>query len=100
MANIHLIMCAPAGFLIGALSGHAPGLHVNNFAARIMDLSSAPISEGLTTFQAAAMILAARIPQTFFDTTPAIFIGAPHSGTILAPLPDQAMMRGEMAWKQ
>jgi len=92
MIDITLAVCIALGFALGILSGLTPGLHLNNFAAMLLAISPQLMSQGLTPFQMASIILAASISQTFFDAIPAIFLGAPDSETALTVLPGQRLM--------
>lgn len=92
MIDFITVLCASAGLILGALSGLTPGLHVNNFAAMLLAVSPLLISIGLTPYHVASIILAAAISQTFFDSIPAVFIGAPDSETILTVLPGHGLM--------
>lgn len=87
-----VIPCLIAGFVLGILSGLAPGLHVNNFATMLLAVSPMLIDLGLSPYHIALMILAASISQTFLDSIPAVFIGAPDSDTVLAVLPGHSLM--------
>jgi len=92
MIDLTLAVCIALGFALGILSGLTPGLHLNNFAAMLLAVSPQLMSQGLTPFQMASIILAASISQTFFDAIPAIFLGAPDSETALTVLPGQRLM--------
>jgi putative membrane protein len=92
VADLTLIMCTAIGFLLGVCSGLVPGLHVNNFAALLLVISAEMISRGFTAFHVSVIILAASISQTFFDSIPAIFLGAPEADTALAVLPGHRLM--------
>ena len=92
ITNIALAACLALGFALGIISGLTPGLHLNNFAAMLLALSSTLIALGLTPYEIASIILAASISQTFFDAIPAIFLGAPDSETALTVLPGQRLM--------
>jgi putative membrane protein len=94
MFDFALVICVFVGFLLGAISGLTPGLHINNFAA--LTLAVAPFlldaGLGLGPFHLAAAIFAASISQTFLDSLPAIFVGAPEADTALSVLPGHSMM--------
>jgi putative membrane protein len=92
MADLTLLLCTAIGFLLGVCSGLVPGLHVNNFAALLLAISTEMISRGFTGFHVSAIILAASISQTFFDAIPAIFLGAPEADTALTVLPGHRLM--------
>lgn len=92
LIDLTLAACVAAGLVLGVLSGLTPGLHLNNFAALLLALSPGLRDMGLTSFQMAALILAASISQTFFDSIPAVFLGAPDSETALCVLPGQQLM--------
>lgn len=92
VADLTLLLCTAIGFLLGVCSGLVPGLHVNNFAALLLVVSAEMISRGFTAFHVSAIILAASIAQTFFDSIPAIFLGAPEADTALAVLPGHRLM--------
>jgi putative membrane protein len=92
MIDLIIILCAAAGLILGAISGLTPGIHVNNFAAMLLAASPLLISNGLSPFHVAVVILAAAISQTFFDAIPAVFVGAPDSDTILTVLPGHSLM--------
>lgn len=90
--DVPLLLCIASGFVLGAISGLVPGLHLNNFAAMLLAISPYLLEEGITPFQMASIILAASIAQTFFDSVPAIFLGAPDSDAVLAVLPGHRLM--------
>lgn len=92
MFDLTLALCIALGFFLGVFSGLVPGLHLNNFAAMLLALSPQLMAQGLTPYQAASIILAASISQTFFDAIPAIFLGAPDSEAALTVLPGQRLM--------
>lgn len=92
MVDPILLPCIVFGFLLGVLSGLTPGLHVNNFAAMLLALSPAFMDKGLMPYHVASIILAASISQTFFDTIPAVFVGAPDADTALAVLPGHSLV--------
>ncbi len=92
MMDLLLMLCISIGFLLGAISGLTPGLHVNNFASMLLALSPMLLDKGLLPYHMASMILAASISQTFFDTIPAIFVGAPDADTALAVLPGHSLV--------
>ncbi len=92
MIDLILLPCIALGFLLGGLSGLTPGLHINNFAAMLLALSPALMDHGLTPYHVASIILAASISQTFFDTIPAVFVGAPDADTALAVLPGHSLV--------
>lgn len=80
------------GLILGAISGLIPGLHLNNFASLLLAASPQLMALGLMPFQISCMILAASISQTFFDSIPAVFLGAPDSETALTVLPGNRLM--------
>ncbi len=92
MIDLILLPCIILGFLLGVLSGLTPGLHVNNFAAMLLALSPALMDKGLEPLHVAAIVVAASISQTFFDTLPAVFVGAPDADTALAVLPGHSLV--------
>jgi len=92
MVDPAIMLCAFAGFILGIISGLIPGLHVNNFAALLLAATPLLLGMGLEPLHIAMIILAASISQTFLDTVPAVFIGAPDADTALAVLPGQKMM--------
>jgi putative membrane protein len=92
MVDLLLPLCVAFGFLLGIISGLTPGLHINNFAAMLLALSSVLMAEGLSPYHMATIILSASISQTFFDCIPAIFVGAPDSDTALTVLPGHSLM--------
>lgn len=92
MLDLLAILCLISGFVLGILSGLTPGLHVNNFATMLLAISPALIDLGLAPYHIALMILAASISQTFLDSIPTVFIGAPDSDTVLAVLPGHSLM--------
>jgi putative membrane protein len=92
VADLILLLCTAIGFLLGVCSGLVPGLHVNNFAALLLAISAEMISRGFSAFHVSAIILAASISQTFFDSIPAVFLGAPDADTALAVLPGHRLM--------
>ncbi len=92
MIDLLLPACIAFGFALGIISGLTPGLHLNNFAAMLLAVSPQLMSFGLSPFQMASIILAASISQTFFDSIPAVFLGAPDSETALTVLPGQRLM--------
>jgi putative membrane protein len=92
MIDLVIIQCVFAGLILGAISGLTPGLHVNNFAAMLLAVSPLTMHYGLSPYHMASIILAASISQTFFDTIPAVFVGAPDSDTILTVLPGHSLM--------
>jgi putative membrane protein len=73
-------------------SGLVPGLHVNNFAALLLAISADMISRGFTAYHVSAIILSASVSQTFFDSIPAIFLGATDADAALAVLPGHRLM--------
>ena len=92
MIDLIIVPCIAIGFLLGAISGLTPGLHVNNFASMLLALSPMLMDKGLLPYHVASMILAASISQTFFDTIPAILIGAPDADTALSVLPGHSLV--------
>lgn len=93
--DLYVVPCAAFGFLLGAISGLIPGLHVNTFAAILLGVSPAMMKLGISPYHVAVIILAASISQTFLDAIPTVFVGAPDSDTVLAVLPGhRLMMRG------
>lgn len=92
------------GLLAGALTGLAPGLHVNNVAALVLatqaawggllaflvpDVSSEPETMGLLL---ACFLLATAGSHAVFDFIPAVFLGAPTEDTALATLPGHRLL--------
>jgi len=92
MIDLIIVPCIAIGFLLGAISGLTPGIHVNNFASILLALSPVLIDKGLLPYHIASMILAASISQTFFDTIPAILVGAPDADTALSVLPGHSLV--------
>ncbi|MFB3766656.1 MAG: tripartite tricarboxylate transporter permease [Methanotrichaceae archaeon] len=92
MVDLIIVPCVVMGFLLGAISGLTPGIHVNNFASMLLALSPILMDNGLLPYHIASMILAASISQTFFDTIPAIFVGAPDADTALSVLPGHSLV--------
>jgi putative membrane protein len=92
MIDLILMPCIAIGFLLGAISGLTPGLHVNNFASMLLALSPMLMNKGLSPYHMASMILAASISQTFFDTLPAVLVGAPDADSALAVLPGHRLV--------
>ncbi len=92
MTDVLLPACIAFGFALGIISGLTPGLHLNNFAALLLAISPQLLAMGFSPFQMACIILSASISQTFFDSIPAIFLGAPDSETALTVLPGQRLM--------
>jgi putative membrane protein len=92
MIDLMLMPCIAVGFLLGAVSGLTPGLHVNNFASMLLALSPVLMSKGLAPYHVASMILAASISQTFFDTIPAVLVGAPDADSAMAVLPGHRLV--------
>ena len=95
---ILLIISIFLGFLLGIISGLAPGIHVNNFALILVALSPVFLKMGFPPFYIAIIILSNSITQTFIDIIPSIFLGAPEADTALAVLPGhQLLMEGHGA---
>ena len=92
MIDLIIVPCIAIGFILGTISGLTPGLHVNNFASMLLALSPLLMEKGLLPYHIASMILAASISQTFFDTIPAIFVGAPDADTALSVLPGHSLV--------
>ncbi|MDI9616773.1 MAG: tripartite tricarboxylate transporter permease [Methanothrix sp.] len=90
--DLYVVLCASFGFLLGVISGLIPGLHVNTFAAMLLGASPAMMKLGLSPYHVAVIILAASISQTFLDSIPTVFVGAPDSDTVLAVLPGHRLM--------
>ncbi|HEC56350.1 MAG TPA: hypothetical protein ENI32_00450 [Candidatus Syntrophoarchaeum butanivorans] len=93
-----LISSIAAGYLLGVVSGLAPGIHTNNFA--LVLVASAPLLEsiGVRPIYIVVIILANSITHTFLDIIPSVFLGAPEPDTALALLPGHRLMlegRGE-----
>src|SRR3989304_4634257 len=90
-----LILSIFIGFILGIISGLAPGVHVNNFALVLVALSPLFLNIGFAPFYIAVIILSNSITQTFLDIIPSIFLGAPEADTALAVLPGhQLLMEG------
>jgi putative membrane protein len=92
MIDLLLPACIALGFGLGIIAGLVPGLHLNNFAALLLAVLPQLFAWGLSPFEVAGIILSASISQTFFDSIPAIFLGAPDSDTALTVLPGQRLM--------
>ncbi len=93
-----LIISIFLGFLLGIISGLAPGIHVNNFALILVALSPVFLKMGFPPFYIAVIILSNSVTQTFIDIIPSIFLGAPEADTALAVLPGhQLLMEGRGA---
>lgn len=78
-----LILSIFIGFILGIISGLAPGIHVNNFALVLVALSPLFLNIGFAPFYIAVIILSNSIAQTFIDIIPSIFLGAPEADTAL-----------------
>ncbi|HEY9247389.1 MAG TPA: tripartite tricarboxylate transporter permease [Candidatus Methanoperedens sp.] len=89
---ILLILSIFLGFILGVISGLAPGIHVNNFALILLALSSFFQDMGFTPFYIAVMILSNSIAQTFLDIIPSILLGAPEADTALAVTPGHTLL--------
>jgi len=87
-----LILSIFIGFILGIISGLAPGVHVNNFALVLVALSPLFLNIGFAPFYIAVIILSNSIAQTFIDIIPSIFLGAPEADTALAVLPGHALL--------
>lgn len=87
-----LILSIFLGFILGIISGLAPGIHVNNFALLLVALSPFFQSIGFAPFYIAVVILSNSIAHTFLDIIPSIFLGAPEPDTALAVLPGHVLL--------
>jgi len=92
VAMLECIIYIAIGFLLGAISGLTPGLHINTFAAILLALSPRLLDLGLEPQHLAVLIVASSISQTFLDIIPAVFVGAPDADTSLAVLPGHQLM--------
>ncbi len=90
------------GFGTGAVTGLAPGLHVNNVAALVLATraswiafvlgpwsSSDPATLGLLL---SCYLLATAVSHGVFDFVPSVFLGAPTEETALSILPGHRML--------
>jgi putative membrane protein len=92
------------GVLLGAVTGLAPGLHVNNVAALLLatrdlwagwieslvvDARSDPTLVGILL---SAFLLATAASHSVFSFIPSVFLGAPTEDTALASLPGHRLL--------
>ncbi|MBD3313010.1 hypothetical protein GF345_01050 [Candidatus Woesearchaeota archaeon] len=74
------------GILLGIFTGLTPGIHTNLLA--VMLVSASPLLLQYTSVMALAVfIIAVSVTNTFVDSIPSIFLGAPDSDMALGVLP-------------
>ncbi len=92
------------GVLLGALTGLAPGLHVNNVAALLLAtrelwaswveswVDGAGTDPTLVGVLLSAFLLATAASHSVFSFIPSVFLGAPTEDTALATLPGHRLL--------
>lgn len=90
------------GTATGALTGLAPGLHVNNVAAVVLATRASWVAfllgpwsgedTGTLGFLLSCYLLATAVSHGIFDFVPSVFLGAPTEETALAILPGHRML--------
>lgn len=85
-------MSVLAGFLVGAVTGLFPGIHVNVTAAFLVALAPFLYGLGFSPFDLAAFILAAAVSHCYWELVPSLLLGVP-SDEALALLPGHRLVR-------
>jgi len=81
-----IILALVIGILFGVFTGLTPGIHTNLIA--IVLISASPFLLGYTTpIVLAVFIIAISVTNTFVNSIPSIFLGAPDSAMALGVLP-------------
>ena len=89
-AGVFVFLCA-GGFVIGCLSGLAPGLHVNNLAFLLVGAFGA-VSEYVAPTGLGLVLVTASVTHTFLDILPSIVLGVPDESMALVALPGHRMV--------
>ncbi|MEM5804304.1 MAG: tripartite tricarboxylate transporter permease [Candidatus Aenigmatarchaeota archaeon] len=84
---LELLLALAFGILLGVICGIMPGLHPNNTIPIIFGLSFL-----FDPMQAAVVLIAAGVSNSFVNFIPSIFVGAPDAGAELSALPGHRML--------
>lgn len=88
---LELLIPLLVGILLGIITGLIPGLHTNLLSAFLVSIS-ATLLGFLSPLQLVILIIAMGITNTFVDTIPAIYLGAPDEETALSALPGHKLL--------
>jgi len=83
---LSIFLAIAFGIIAGVFTGLTPGIHTNLVAAVLVSLSPA-LLHYTTPVVLAVFIISISITNSFLDSIPSIFLGAPESDTILGVLP-------------
>ncbi len=102
-ATLAFGVLALLGLATGALTGLAPGVHVNNVAAFLLAARGAwagvvsallpDVDEGFAGVLLSTYLVAAAVSHAVFDFVPSVFLSAPVEDTALSVLPGQRLLR-------
>lgn len=85
---LELLLFALLGTVLGIATGLVPGLHVNNLLPALV-----PLALVIGPYEAAVMIVAMAVVQTFVGFIPSVFLGAPEADTSLSALPGHRLLQ-------
>ncbi len=86
-----LLISLTIGVALGVFTGLIPGIHTNLVAAFLVS-SSAFFLNIFSPLQIIVLIVAMGLTNTFIDTIPSIYLGAPSEETALSVLPGHKML--------
>jgi len=84
---LELLFALALGIVLGVVCGILPGLHPNNTIPFVLGFSFL-----FEPVQAAIILIAAGVSNSFVNFIPSIFVGAPDAGSELSALPGHRMM--------
>ncbi len=86
-----LLISILIGICLGIITGLIPGIHTNLIAVFLVS-SSAILLEYITPINLVVLIVSMGLTNTFIDTIPSIYLGAPNEETALSVLPGHKML--------
>lgn len=88
---LEVILAIFLGIFLGVITGLIPGIHTNLVALILISLSSYALSI-FSPIQIVIFIVSMGLTNSFVDTIPSIFLGAPDDETALSVLPGHKML--------
>src|SRR3989338_7353088 len=88
---LEIFLAILIGIIFGVIAGLLPGIHPNLVSIFLFSISLF-LLQYFSPLTLALFIVAVTITNTFVDSTPSIFLGAPEGGTELSVLPGHRLL--------